>query len=345
MNARIKATHPPLTVGVIGAGRIGRLHAENLAHRVPDARLTAVADIRAEAAAECAEELGIPAHYGDPRRVIDDPDIQAIALCSSTDTHAALIEEAAGAGKHIFCEKPIDFDLGRIDRALACVERAGVKLQVGFNRRFDHNFRRIKEGVDAGRIGKPQILRVTSRDPAPPPMEYVKASGGIFLDMTIHDFDMARYLMGDVEELYVMGAVLVDPAIGKAGDLDTAVVSLRFAGGALGTIDNSRKAVYGYDQRVEVFGSEGMLAAGNDTPSTVRLSTARAVEEDLPLFFFLERYTESYVDELEAFVRCVLEDEAPPVTGRDGRTAVVMGKAAELSVRERRPVRLEEIGA
>jgi myo-inositol 2-dehydrogenase/D-chiro-inositol 1-dehydrogenase len=335
-----------INLGVIGAGRIGRLHAENVTYRVPEANLVAVSDIFVEAAEGVAAELGVPAAYNDHRRILDDEHIDAVLICSSTDTHARFIEEAAEAGKQIFCEKPIALDLRAIDRALAAVEKAGVKLQIGFNRRFDPNFRRVREVVAAGEIGEPHILRITSRDPAPPPIEYVKVSGGIFLDMTIHDFDMARFLVGsEVETVYATGGVMIDPAIGQVGDLDTAVITLRFANGALGVIDNSRQAVYGYDQRVEVFGSTGMVACSNETPNSAVISDAQSVRSDLPLFFFVERYTESYVTEMKAFVECVVNDTPPPVTGLDGRVPVVMGYAAQKSHRENRPVSLGEIGA
>jgi myo-inositol 2-dehydrogenase/D-chiro-inositol 1-dehydrogenase len=333
-----------VNVGIIGAGRIGKLHAEHLAYRIPDANVLAIADIRLEAAERCAADLQIPAAYRDYRRILEDEGIEAVVICSSTDTHAQMIEEAAAAGKHIFCEKPIDFDLARIDRALEAVEKAGVKLQVGFNRRFDPNFKRVREMVAAGKIGVPHILRITSRDPAPPPIEYIKVSGGIFLDMTIHDFDMARYLIGsEVTEIYAAGGVMVDPEIGKAGDIDTAVITLRFENGAIGTIDNSRRAVYGYDQRVEVFGSEGMVAVSNNTPDTAVYSNAEGVHSSLPLFFFVERYTDSYIAEMRAFIECIQQDKTPPVTGIDGRIPVVMGYAARKSYEENRPVRLSEI--
>ncbi|MGD8792308.1 MAG: inositol 2-dehydrogenase [Anaerolineae bacterium] len=335
-----------INVGIIGTGRIGRLHAENLMYRIPEANLVAVSDIFVEAAEKTAAALGIPAAYEDHRRIIDDEGIDAVLICSSTDTHARLVEEAAGAGKQIFCEKPIALDLAKIDRALAAVEQAGVKLQIGFNRRFDPNFKRVQEVVAAGEIGEPHILRITSRDPAPPPIEYVKVSGGIFLDMTIHDFDMARFLVGsEVEDVYAAAGVMIDPAIGQAGDVDTAVITLHFAGGVLGVIDNSRQAVYGYDQRVEVFGSGGVVSAENAYPNTATISDASRVHRDLPLNFFMERYTESYVNELRAFVRCVVDDTAPPVSGLDGRIPVVMGYAAQKSRQEKRPVRLDEIEA
>ncbi len=333
-----------VNVGIIGAGRIGRLHTEHLAFRIPEARVLAVSDIFPEAAKKCAADFNIKQVTADHRTILENPDIEAVIICSSTDTHSQLIEEAAGAGKHIFCEKPIDHDLGRIDSALAKVVEAGVKLQVGFNRRFDANFRRVWELVREGKVGDPHILRITSRDPEPPPVEYVKVSGGIFLDMMIHDFDMARYLIGsEVEEIYTVGGVMVDPEIGKAGDLDTAIVTLKFENGVLGTIDNSRQAVFGYDQRVEVFGSKGMVNVENNTPNRARLSTSRAVQEDLPLFFFVQRYVDSYIAEMKEFIRCVAEDRVPSVTGIDGRIPVVMGKAARLSFDRNRPVKLSEI--
>ncbi|MBM4466820.1 MAG: inositol 2-dehydrogenase [Chloroflexi bacterium] len=333
-----------VNVGVIGAGRIGRLHAEHLAYRVPDANIVAIADVRLDAAEKCAAELQIPSVVQDHHEIMENPDIEAVIICSSTDTHAPFIEEAAAAGKHIFCEKPIDFDLARIDRALEAVDKAGVKLQVGFNRRFDPNFKRVREMVAAGKIGMPHILRITSRDPGPPPIEYIKVSGGIFLDMTIHDFDMARYLIGsEVSEIYAAGGVMVDPEIGEAGDIDTAVITLRFANGVIGTIDNSRKAVYGYDQRVEVFGSEGMVAVSNNTLDTAVYSNADGVHSSLPLFFFMERYTDSYIAEMRAFIECIQQDKTPPVTGMDGRIPVVMGYAAKKSCQENRPVKLSEV--
>ena len=333
-----------VNVGLIGAGRIGKLHAEHLAFRIPEARLLAVADVYLEAAQRCAETLGVPDAFQDHRPILENPAIDAVVICSSTNTHAQLIEEAAATGKHIFCEKPIDFDLARIDRALKAVDDAGVKLMVGFNRRFDPNFKRVRDLVAEGAVGTPHILKITSRDPSPPPIAYVKVSGGIFLDMTIHDFDMARYLIGsEVNEVYVAAGVMVDPAIGEAGDVDTAVITLRFANGVIGVIDNSRQAVYGYDQRVEVFGSGGVVSADNNYPNTVVIGDAARVHRDLPLNFFMERYTESYVAEMRTFIACVQQDKPPPVTGIDGRAPVVIGTAARLSYVERRPVKLSEI--
>lgn len=331
-------------IGVIGAGRIGRLHTEHLAFRIPDAEVVVVTDVIKAAAEKCAGDFNVPAFTDDYRHVLENRGIDAVAICSSTDTHAQMIIEAAAAGKHIFCEKPIAHDLVRIDQALAAVQQAGVKLQIGFNRRFDSNYRRVWELIRAGKVGDLHTLHLTSRDPAPPPIAYVKVSGGIFLDMMIHDFDMARYLVeSEVEEVYTMAAVRVDPAIGQAGDFDTAIVALRFANGVIGTIDNSRKAVFGYDQRVEVFGSQGMVQTANNTPNTAKYSGPDAVSEDLPLNFFMDRYIDSYVREMKAFIQCILEDRAPPVTGLDGRMPVVIGRAARLSHDQHRPVRIAEV--
>jgi myo-inositol 2-dehydrogenase / D-chiro-inositol 1-dehydrogenase len=334
-----------LRFGVIGAGRIGKIHAENLATRIPGVEVAAIADIDLAAAQELAARLHIPAVYEDYHAILSDPTIDAVAICSSTDTHAKIVIEAAQAGKHIFCEKPIDHDLAKIDAALAAVQQAEVKLQIGFNRRFDPNFRKLRQMVAEGKIGLPHILRITSRDPAPPPVSYVKTSGGMFLDMTIHDFDMARYLSGsEVVEVYTTAGVMIDPGIGEAGDVDTAVITLRFANGAIGTIDNSRKAVYGYDQRVEVFGSDGMVQAHNNTPDNDVYYHAEGVQSAKPLYFFLERYMDSFIAEMKDFVQSIQNDTPPPVTGLDGRIPVMIGMAAKKSYLEKRPVLLSEIG-
>lgn len=333
-----------LHFGVIGAGRIGKIHAENLATRIPGVNVVAIADVDRTAAQDLATRLHVPAAFDDYHTILTDPAIHAVAICSSTDTHATILIEAARAGKHIFCEKPIDHDLAKIDAALQAVKKASVKLQIGFNRRFDPNFRKVHTMIAEGKIGTPQIIRITSRDPAPPPLSYVKVSGGMFLDMTIHDFDMARYLSGsEVEEVYTAAGVMVDPAIGEAGDVDTAVITLRFANGAIGTIDNSRKAVYGYDQRVEVFGSDGMIQAHNNTPDNDVYFNADGAHAAKPLYFFLERYMESFVAEMREFVRSIQEDTVPLVTGIDGRIPVVIGMAAKKSYLENRPVKLSEI--
>lgn len=334
----------PVRVGLIGAGRIGQVHAEHLAYRVPGVELVAVSDVNLAAAQKLADRYRIAGVFDKPQDIFTHPQIDAVVICSSTDTHAQFIEDAAAAHKHILCEKPISHDLNKIDRALAAVQKASVKLQIGFNRRFDPNFKQVHDVIAAGGIGALHILRVTSRDPEPPPVEYVKVSGGLFLDMTIHDFDMVRYLAGsEVVEVYAAGGVLVDPRIGEAGDIDTAVITLKFENGAIGTIDNSRKAVYGYDQRVEAFGSAGGVTVTNNLPNTAVISDAQGVHAAKPLYFFLERYTESFIAEMRAFIDAVQYDKLTPVTGSDGRMAAVMGLAAQKSYRENRPVQLSEI--
>ncbi len=333
-----------IRVGVIGAGRIGKIHAGNLATRIPGVEVVAIADPNVDAAKELAEKLHVSAYYEDYRKVLEDKSIEAVLICSSTDTHARFMTEAAEAGKHIFCEKPVDHSLEKIDAALAAVKKAGVKCQIGFNRRFDPNFKKVRQMVNEGKVGEVQILRITSRDPAPPPVSYVKVSGGMFLDMTIHDFDMARYLSGsEVVEVFAAGAVMVDPGIGEAGDIDTAVITLKFANGAIGTIDNSRKAIYGYDQRVEVFGSKGMVAVANNTANSSMYSSEDGVYSEKPLYFFLERYMDSFIAELSDFIDAVRDDKPTPVTALDGRKPVVIAMAANKSLKENRPVKLSEI--
>ena len=335
-----------LHIGIIGAGRIGRVHAETLAFRLPEAQTVAITDVNRDAAQAVAHRCNISRIAESAAQIIADPQIEAVLICSPTPTHADLIVEAAKAGKHIFCEKPIAHCLGQIDRALATVEAAGVQLQIGFNRRFDANFARVRKAVAGGEIGVPSLMHIISRDPAPPPLSYIRTSGGIFADMTIHDFDMARFLIGDeVEEIYTVGGVMVDPEIGLAGDLDTALVVLRFRNGVIGTIDNSRKAAYGYDQRVEILGSKGKIATENCYPNQAVVSTGDAVYTDLPLNFFMERYTESFAAELRSFVNAVLENRATEVNGMDGRIPVQMALAARKSYDEHRPVRMEEITA
>jgi len=330
-------------IGIIGVGRIGRLHAENIVRYVHGAEVVAVADIVEEAARRCAEDLGIPRAFADYRAILEDKTTDAILICTSTDTHAEIIRAAAAARKHIFCEKPLALDLSEIDAALAAVEEAGVILQVGFNRRFDPNFRRLKELLAKGAIGRPWLLKITSYDPAPPPVSYIRVSGGIFLDMTIHDFDMARFLLGEVEEVFASGSVLVGPEIGEMGDVVTAVVTLRFESGALGVITNCRKATYGYDQRIEVLGEKGALFAENPRPFTAILANEAGYCTSPLYHFFVERYREAYIAEMEAFVAAIKEGKEPPVTGWDGKIPVVMGYAAQKSFAERRPVKLKEV--
>jgi myo-inositol 2-dehydrogenase/D-chiro-inositol 1-dehydrogenase len=334
-----------LGIGVIGVGRIGAMHARLLSGQVAGARAVAVSDARPDAAHALGEELGV-AVAGTSEALLADPGVGAVAICSSTETHAPLIEAAAEAGKAIFCEKPVSHDLLEVDRALDAVARAGVPFQIGFNRRFDPAHQSVRDAVASGGVGEPHLLRITSRDPYPPPASYVRASGGIFLDMTIHDFDMARYVTGsEVVEVYARGAVRIDPSFADAGDVDTALVVLEHEDGCITTIDNSRQAVYGYDQRVEVFGSGGMAASENPLRHTGLVRTAEGTRAPALPDFFLERYVPSYVREWEAFVAALSRGEAPPVGVVDARAPLVIGLAAARSLHEGRPVRVEEVVA
>lgn len=334
-----------LKVGIIGAGRIGKVHGESITKYVPTAVVKSIADpFLNDQTRAWAKEMGIENIYEDYHEILNDDDIDVVLVCSSTDTHSSISIEAVEAGKHVFCEKPIDHDLDRIANVLEAVEKAGVKYQVGFNRRFDHNFKAVKDAVANDVVGEPHIIKITSRDPEAPPAEYVKVSGGMFLDMTIHDFDMVRYLSGsEVVEVHAYGNVLVDPAIGEAGDIDTAIVTMKLENGALAVIDNSREAAYGYDQRAEVFGSKGAVAVKNDTNSTAVISTKDGVTGEKPLYFFLERYMQSFADELKAFVDAVVNDTEVPVGANDGLAPVLIGLAAKKSLVEKRPVRIDEI--
>ena len=332
----------PLTVGIIGAGRIGKLHAENLMTRVKGTKLKAVTDPFLDE--KWAVSKGIPVTGKDHRIMLDDTEIDAVLICSPSPQHAQQIIEFARVGKHIFCEKPIALDPEVIRNSLCVVEKEEVKLQVGFNRRFDPNFASVREKVSSGALGDPQVIRVTSRDPAPPSPEYVASSGGLFLDMTIHDFDMVRFLSGsEVTEVHAYGAVLVDSDIGKAGDIDTAVISLKFANGALGIIENSRKAVYGYDQRVEVFGSKGTAMADNKRPTSTIILNDSGTMQDKPLYFFLERYQSSFTAELQAFVDAVSEDNPTSVSGKDGLAPVLIALAAQESLNTGKPVKVASV--
>lgn len=334
-----------LNVGIIGAGRIGQVHAKSITYHIPQAKIVAISDIYYEGAEKVAESLGIPNAYEDYHEILNNPEIDAVLICSSTDTHADIAVEAAEAGKHIFCEKPVDLTVAKIKKVIAAVEKAGVKLQIGFNRRYDHNFAEIKRLANDGKLGKLQTIKITSRDPEPPSIDYVKVSGGIFLDMTVHDFDMARFIGGEVEEVYANAAVTVDEAIGEAGDVDTALIALKFKNGAIGVIDNCRKACYGYDQRLEVFGTGGQASAANDTPTNVSYINENGNMTDKPLYFFLERYMQSFTDEMTEFINAVQDDEPTKTTVNDGLEALRLGLAAKLSVKEHRPVKLSEIEA
>jgi myo-inositol 2-dehydrogenase/D-chiro-inositol 1-dehydrogenase len=331
-------------IAVIGTGRMGSVHVRNIARLIPEADLVAVCDIRLEVAQAVADEHGIQRIVKDYHKLLADPDIEAILIASSTETHAFIMKDVAAAGKHIFCEKPLALELDNIDEALAAIETAGVKLQVGFNRRFDKSFQRVHEMVATGDIGSPCILRITNRDPEVPPIAYMRTSGGMFLDMTIHDFDMARFQVGEVEEIYAMGSVLIEPELKEFGDIDTDVVILKFANGAVGTIDNSRKAVYGYDQRLEVFCSNGTAMANNEAENVTVKGNRDGFLSAKPPYFFMQRYAPCYVEEVRQFINCVCNDKPTPTTGADGRAAVVLGYAAWKSLRENRPVKISEIG-
>lgn len=332
-------------VGIIGAGRIGRVHVESICTQVPEAQVKLLADpFMTEETAQWAKNMGVKAVTKDYKEILADPEIDAVLICSSTDTHSQISVEAIEAGKHVFCEKPIDHDIDKIKNVMDALEKHPVKYQVGFNRRFDHNFEAVQAAVASGKIGDPHVIKITSRDPEPPCAEYVKVSGGMFLDMTIHDFDMVRFLAGcNAEEVYVEAGVLVDPAIGEAGDVDTAVITLKMENGSIAVIDNSRKAVYGYDQRTEVFGSEGMAATGNDTASAAVISNAQGITGEKPLHFFLERYMGAYVKEMKCFIDAIVNDTETPLGVMDGLEPVRMGLAAKKSLEEHRPVKISEI--
>ena len=321
-----------------GAGRIGAIHAENIT-RHPDARLHAIIDVNRTAAERLASRHA--AMVATQASVLADPAIDAVVIASSTNTHADLVEAAARAGKAVFCEKPLDLDRRRAEACLAVVAECGVPLMLGFNRRFDPNFARLESQLRDGRIGRVELLSITSRDPSPPPIAYVRVSGGLFRDMMIHDFDMARWLLGEEPaEIFAAASVLIDPAIGEAGDVDTAVVTLRAGSGALCQISNSRRAVYGYDQRVEILGSKGALRADNVALSTITFAGAEGIVSDKPLPFFPERYAEAYRLELDHFIDALTRGSPPLPGGTDGIKALALADAALQSVQTGRAIAL-----
>ena len=325
-----------LKVGLLGAGRIAGVHATAITSN-PGSTLVAVSDINVEAAAKLAAQYGAEARTTDA--ILNDPAIDAVLIATSTDTHSDLIERATGAGKAVLCEKPVDLSLARAQACQKVVAQNGRPVMIGFNRRFDPNFAALKAALDKGEIGKAELLSITSFDPAPPPVAYIKVSGGIFRDMMIHDFDMANFLMGAAPvKVSATGSSIVDPAIGAAGDVDTAVVTLTYADGRIAVIKNSRRAVYGYDQRVELLGSDGLLQAGNMLESTVVKSTTAGVTGAKPTYFFLERYMPAYRAEWAAFVAAVKAGSAFPVTLADGGAALAMAEAATLSLKSGAPV-------
>lgn len=336
-------TKKALRIGVVGAGRIGQVHATNITFRLKNAILVGVSSGSRELAERCSLDHGCQP-YTDYDEMLENPELDAVCICSASNQHTSQIIKAAEAGKHIFCEKPIDLNLEEVDRALMAVRKAGVKLQVGFNRRFDENYARVQRGVSSGEIGKPHMLHITSRDPSPPPLEYVKSSGGIWLDCSIHDFDMARFLIADeVDEVYTLGQNNLNPDFEQYGDVDTSLVTMKFKGGCLASVDNSRQAVYGYDQRCEVFGEGGSISINNNYPNSAVISTNKQIKRDLPMHFFMDRYSASFITEMNDFCTCVLEGKPIPCTGLDGRAPVVIALAAKKSYELGRPVKLSEV--
>lgn len=328
-----------LSLGLLGAGRIGRVHGANAASH-PRAKLKAVADASAEAADTFAQQIGAAVASVD--EIVEDDSIDAVLVCTPTDSHADLIERAATAGKAVFCEKPVSLDLGRTEACLSVVHEADARLMVGFNRRFDPSFADLKRRIGEGEIGDIEMITILSRDPAPPPIGYIERSGGLFRDMMIHDFDMARFLLGEEPvEVQATAACLIDPAIGAAGDADTAAVLLKTASGKIAQISNSRRATYGYDQRIEVHGSGGLLAAGNRRATTVQRATAAGYLSDPAVYFFIERYAEAYRAEFDAFVAGVLDGAALQPSGNDGLMAQRLADAATEAAAGGMTVRLE----
>lgn len=333
----------PVKVALLGMGRIGKIHFKNIKQHIPNAIVGAVADPNFDADA-FKKEFGDVFFTPNTADAICRPDIDAVMICTPTSSHAALLQTAAAAGKHIFCEKPMDLSLAKTLELAEVVSEAKIKLMLGFNRRFDPDFMEAKKLVKDGRIGEIQVVKITSRDPGLPPIDYIKNSGGLFMDMAIHDFDMARHIMNKkVVEVYAKGMVLVDQAVGEAGDIDTALTTLTFEDGTYAVIDNSRKAIYGYDQRLEIFGSGGMIQVNNNYHNTNVVFDEGGVHHALPLDFFMDRYSKSYLKEVELFVDSLINDKQMPVTADDGVEATLIANAAKISMQEDRPVKLAEV--
>lgn len=330
-------------VGIVGAGRIGKLHIANMKN-MPNVRLKTVSDPFIDKMQDWFANSGVETYTTDYKDIINDPEITAVFVCAPTDLHVPIIKEAAAAGKHIFCEKPISFSDEATLEAYEAVQKAGVKFQLGFNRRFDRNFAKVKEIVANKEIGDLHILKIQSRDPEPPSLEYVKHSGGIFMDMSIHDFDMARYISGsEVSEVYATGAALVNPDIAQYEDIDTAIITLKFENGAIGVIDNSRQAVYGYDQQLEAFGPKGSAKVNNETQSRVEVATTDGVKGDNPLYFFLERYNDAYIAEVSQFFDAIENNTEVPCSFVDGIMAQRIAMAAKESFLTGKPVEVKKI--
>ena len=334
----------PLRIAMLGTGRIGRMHAAIVARELGETELVAVHDADEALAASVGASFGVPAASLDA--ILTRADVDAVGICSATPAHVPTIKAAAAAGKAILCEKPVSSSISETDEALAAVEAAGVPFMVGFNRRFDPSHRAVRRAVEDGTIGQVELVRITSRDPAPPPEEYIAVSGGMFLDMSVHDFDMAPYVVGSpIVEVFAKGAVRVSDAFARHGDIDTAVVVLTHADGTLSTVDNSRRAVYGYDQRVEAFGSKGMASSANVPVHATTVATADGTHGAEVMDFFISRYRDAYIAEWREFARYVREGGPSPVPGAQGRAPLVVAEAANLSLAEGRPVRVEEIEA
>ena len=329
-----------IKIGVLGAGRQGAFHALNIAFKIPNAQLAAVADPFPTALKRLSiEGVKLTTDFND---IFSDPEINGVVIATPTDLHEEMIIKAANAGKNVFCEKPIALDPERIDKALDAVKKNGVKFQIGLNRRFDPSFTKIKEAVSLGKIGTPTIINITSRDPAPPHFEYLKVCGGFYMDTTVHDFDMARYIMQDeVEELYATGGALFNEDIKKLGDIDTAMVVLKFKNGAVGSINNCRQSAYGFDQRVEIHGTDGMLSGCNKRESVVEFFDKDGSHLDRNLYFFNERYPEAYCIEIQGFVNAIADDTETPATARDAKISVLLSMSAKKSFKENRPIKID----
>lgn len=332
-------------IALLGMGRIGKIHFKNIQQHFPEAKISAVADPLLNEGEFKKKYDGI--YFSkDPAEVIGHPGIDAVLICTPTSSHATLIETAIRNGKHVFCEKPMDLSLEKTMELSDLAKESGIKLMLGFNRRYDPDFLKAKQDVDAGRIGDVQIVKITSRDPGLPPIDYIKNSGGLFMDMAIHDFDMARYIMQKkVTEVFAKGMVVVDPAVENAGDIDTALTTLIFEDGTYAVIDNSRKAIYGYDQRVEIFGSKGMIRVENNLHHHNVVYDADGVHEALPLDFFMDRYSKSYLKEMELFIDSLINNKPVPSGADDGLQATLIAFAANCSMQTGQPVRVEEVSA
>lgn len=332
-----------IVLGIIGCGgRIGRVHTKNIVSNFPSVKLKLFCDTNVKGTKEWAKSLGIKDITANYKEILEDSEINTVLICSPAPTHVDYIIKAADAGKDIFCEKPIDLDPKKIRKALEVVKKNDVKLQIGFMKRFDRNYMKLKESINSGKVGKLYLIKLSSRDPCVAPLEYLKSSGGIFLDMTCHDFDLVRYLTGnEIEEVFTFGSVLIDPNIGKIGDFDTVVVSLKFRNGTLGIIDNSRETNYGYDQRVEIFGSKGCISVDNPKLNQISFSAEEKIIIDNPNYWFFERYSNAYIEEMRYFFKAIQNNTEPLVTGVDALKAVLIGLAVQKSAKENKTIEVE----